>query len=285
MSCSLTWQSGVSRTDSRTMEADRLDMLQAVSRITHQLYTGRSISCSTKMEEAAREFAINLLSATHEAKRLYTVHVPGGVFHTACQLLLLDCVEGKAIVIELPACLSPPPVGPSDILESVRLNCHEFDDSQAFCNILCMPEDHGLVAQLWKCSAMAFCIEMMPNWQPEDVPRKLQDRVTSYHHPIAASLIVQPGQKYDFSTTLCCSVVIQLLKPLTPHEPDVCASCGVRSTTRLRVCGKCGGAWYCDAVCQRAHWGQAHREECGSIGIHTGVGVVTRGWSSLWSWK
>jgi hypothetical protein len=43
----------------------------------------------------------------------------------------------------------------------------------------------------------------------------------------------------------------------------VCDFCSKRSETKLRACGKCKFAFYCDAACQRKAW-PTHKQECGS---------------------
>ncbi len=46
----------------------------------------------------------------------------------------------------------------------------------------------------------------------------------------------------------------------THVDCPVCASCGVTGT-RLVKCGKCLVTYYCNGVCQQAHW-QEHKSEC-----------------------
>ncbi len=62
--------------------------------------------------------------------------------------------------------------------------------------------------------------------------------------------------KVDFQ--LACQKMLGIKR--SHVDCKVCAACGVVCTSRLK-CGKCLVTYYCDAVCQRAHW-REHRDEC-----------------------
>ena len=46
--------------------------------------------------------------------------------------------------------------------------------------------------------------------------------------------------------------------------PDLCAHCGKEpdAKKKLLTCGRCKVAKYCNAACQKAHWGAGHKGTC-----------------------
>ncbi len=44
-----------------------------------------------------------------------------------------------------------------------------------------------------------------------------------------------------------------------------CVACERVSMKKLRQCSRCHGPHYCDATCQRKHWEDGHRKECGVV--------------------
>jgi len=73
----------------------------------------------------------------------------------------------------------------------------------------------------------------------------------------------------------------------TPGEPmrvkeanaqHVCHHCGCSAppTSKLSVCARCHGAWYCGKECQRDAW-KAHKKVCGKGGGGGGAGAATCG--------
>jgi hypothetical protein len=55
-----------------------------------------------------------------------------------------------------------------------------------------------------------------------------------------------------------------ILVPALSHMATVCSNCF--KIGQPRACTRCHAAYYCDAACQRAHWGAIHKLECRPLG-------------------
>ncbi|KAL4443819.1 hypothetical protein ABPG75_011556 [Micractinium tetrahymenae] len=74
------------------------------------------------------------------------------------------------------------------------------------------------------------------------------------------------GLQHDIGVAARGGVLTASANPSTFHMPDTpaCACCGDRALVLLK-CSACKAVEYCSKDCQRKHWREAHKAECGRL--------------------